>query len=442
MNKLIVVIITIHFSLFSIQCISQSCLPQGITFSTQAQIDSFPINYPNCTVIEGHVLIAGSDITNLNGLNALTSIWGNLLIGRYFEYSDTCNPVLSSLAGLGNVTSVGGDLSIDCNYVLTTLVGLESLTSIGGTIQIRSNDSLSSLVGLDNITSMERLWIESNNSLTSLEGLDNLNSVAAGLIIAYNDGLTSLSGLDSVTTVGWILSIYSNNALTSLAELHKIDSLGGLLNIQHNDALTSLAGLDNITSVEGLWIESNDALTSLEGLDNLKSVGGNITIKHNDGLTSLAGIDYIDANTISSLYIFGNDLLSTCDVQSICEYLVAPNGTVDIHDNATGCNSQDEVEESCEIVSVGEVSLSDKITIHPNPFFSSTIIEFEIERADNVKITVHNQYGLLIESIYMGNLQPGKNKHIWDASGLSNGIYFIQIKTGLEITNRKVIKVK
>ncbi len=48
---------------------AQSCLPQGITFSTQNQIDSFPINYPNCTVIEGEVTIGtyggSSIITNV-----------------------------------------------------------------------------------------------------------------------------------------------------------------------------------------------------------------------------------------------------------------------------------------------------------------------------------------------------------------------------------------
>ncbi len=36
-----------------------SCLPDGITFSTQAEIDSFQTNYPNCTEIHGDVGING-----------------------------------------------------------------------------------------------------------------------------------------------------------------------------------------------------------------------------------------------------------------------------------------------------------------------------------------------------------------------------------------------
>ena len=59
----------------------QACLPDGITFSTQEQIDNFQTNYPNCSEIEGSVAISGDDITNLNGLNVLTSIGGDLMIG-------------------------------------------------------------------------------------------------------------------------------------------------------------------------------------------------------------------------------------------------------------------------------------------------------------------------------------------------------------------------
>lgn len=59
------------------QC-SQACLPQGITFSTQEQIDNFQTNYPDCTEIEGDVIIEGDEITNLDGLNVLNLIGGFL----------------------------------------------------------------------------------------------------------------------------------------------------------------------------------------------------------------------------------------------------------------------------------------------------------------------------------------------------------------------------
>jgi len=55
---------------------AQPCLPEGITFSNQAEIDNFQTNHPDCTEIEGGVLIEGNDITNLNGLNVLESVDG------------------------------------------------------------------------------------------------------------------------------------------------------------------------------------------------------------------------------------------------------------------------------------------------------------------------------------------------------------------------------
>ena len=74
------------------------CLPEGITFTTQEQIDNFQNNYPGCTEIEGDVYIgdwmSGSSITNLNALGILTSVDGSLHIGH--------NPSLTSLIGLDN----------------------------------------------------------------------------------------------------------------------------------------------------------------------------------------------------------------------------------------------------------------------------------------------------------------------------------------------------
>lgn len=76
MNKLN--IFTFALILYCGAVSAQPCLPNGITFNTQTQIDSFQINFPNCTEIEGDVLIEGNEITNLDSLDVLTSVYGNL----------------------------------------------------------------------------------------------------------------------------------------------------------------------------------------------------------------------------------------------------------------------------------------------------------------------------------------------------------------------------
>ncbi len=89
MKKLTLIIGFVLSQLFLFAQTEDSCLPEGITFTTQEEIDNFQTNYPNCTEIEGDVLIGGwngSNITNLNGLNVLTSIGGNLeILGNFFS---------------------------------------------------------------------------------------------------------------------------------------------------------------------------------------------------------------------------------------------------------------------------------------------------------------------------------------------------------------------
>ncbi len=78
MKNLAIALLSIYFSLFTIHSFSQPCLPSGITFSTQEEIDNFQSNYPYCTEIEGDVIIEGNDVTNLYGLSVLTAIGGFL----------------------------------------------------------------------------------------------------------------------------------------------------------------------------------------------------------------------------------------------------------------------------------------------------------------------------------------------------------------------------
>ncbi|MCD4729981.1 MAG: hypothetical protein K8R74_05245, partial [Bacteroidales bacterium] len=184
---------------------STSCLPEGITFTTQEEIDNFQVNHPYCTEIEGDLIISGADIINLNGLNVMTS--------------------------------VGGDLNILDNYALTNLTGLENLTSIIGNLKIGSEYEYNG-----------------NFSLTSLSGLDNLTTIGDSLKIGYNDALTGLSGLENLVSIGGGLIVEKSNALISMTGLGNLVSVGGNCIIAANQTLTSLSGLDNLDVIGGnLW---------------------------------------------------------------------------------------------------------------------------------------------------------------------------------------------
>jgi hypothetical protein len=189
MKKLCALIICLNLTF---QGISQSCLPEGITFTTQGQIDSFQVNYPGCTKILGFVKIDGDNsITDLNGLSSITYIYESLdVVG---------NPALTSLTGLDNVEVIGGYLNIAANPALTSLEGLHNLHSIGihsddNYLSIVSNNELINLAGFENLTTLGisgYITINNNFSLTSLEGINNISPGSIhGLSIFMNDLLS------------------------------------------------------------------------------------------------------------------------------------------------------------------------------------------------------------------------------------------------------------
>ena len=170
---------------------AQSCLPEGINFTTQNQIDSFQFNYPGCSEIDGDVLIGhffgNYDIINLEGLNVLTRIGGELLIYR-------CHS-LHSLSGLGNLDSIGNNFEIKDNKLLLDLIGLNKLQFIGGNFDVRENKKLIDFSGLGDIPIIGGdLIIYENQDLTSLLALGNLSFITNDLtILLINQSTIQLS---------------------------------------------------------------------------------------------------------------------------------------------------------------------------------------------------------------------------------------------------------
>ncbi len=357
------------------------CLPYGnYYFYSQAEIDNFDTNYPGCNDLAGFVLIG---IYNSNGI--------------------------SNLYGLSTVTGISGNLYIFSTSLLTSLSGLDNITSISGNL----------LIGSD------IFFFNGNAGLTSLTGLGNLDTVGGSLTIADNDVLTNLTGLNNLTYIGGGLKIGANG-----------DGVAG-----GNPLLANLNGLENLASIEGqLFILYNPSLSSLEGLNSLTSIGGNLIIYKNDTLSSLTGLDNIDAGSIDSLYINNNFSLAECETQSICDYLVSPNGTIEIQNNAPGCNSQQEVENACW-TSIDERSYDDKLMIYPNPVSNLITIEFELKQPEIVTINIYNHLGQQVEFLEE-NKSAGQQQIEWNAEELSTGIYFCVLKTSEEIQTRKIIKIE
>ncbi|MBN1755451.1 T9SS type A sorting domain-containing protein [bacterium] len=82
---------------------------------------------------------------------------------------------------------------------------------------------------------------------------------------------------------------------------------------------------------------------------------------------------------------------------------------------------------------------------HPNPFNASTIIEYGIPVANDVKLTITNILGEDVRTLVNENQSAGHKKVAWDATDdtgnrVSTGIYFYKVKTeGFEAQKRMIL---
>jgi hypothetical protein len=198
------------------------CVPMSMTLSTQAEVDGFQATYGPCDQVLT-LYIEGADISNLDGLSAITEVGSSLYIQN--------NPVLDDIGGLSALTNVSRNLWIQNNSSLTGLNGFSELKGVSGLLAIFQNSALTSIDGLSNVSSVGgSLVIRDNAHLTDVDGLSALTSVAGSesadqrfLHIENNASLANLDGLSAVTSVGirdlgWAVILIENNEALSQCE--------------------------------------------------------------------------------------------------------------------------------------------------------------------------------------------------------------------------------
>lgn len=108
----------------------EACLPEGLLYPNQQEIDSFAANHPGCATILG----SNPKLKNLTALSGFHTMH-DILIAR--------NDSLSNLSGLEGITHIQDRLWIFENASLTSLEGLDHPVSIGGPVGIENNPGLS-----------------------------------------------------------------------------------------------------------------------------------------------------------------------------------------------------------------------------------------------------------------------------------------------------------
>src|SRR5690606_5699829 len=146
-----------------------------------------------------------------------------------------------------------------------------------------------------------------------------------------------------------------------------------------------------LTEIDGnLQIDNIDSLSNLSGLENLNQINGSLTLLFITNLTNIEAIRNLDSSTLTLLQIGGNNQLSQCNVESVCNYLSIPVNNANISTNSVGCNTRQEVEDAC-LLSNENYHLSE-LKIYPTPtngtFEISGLKEGTIEIVDSQGRTV------------------------------------------------------
>ncbi len=409
---------------------AQTCLPAGITFSSQAAIDAFPVDFPACTTIAGTLTIQEASpgaIENLAGLSSIVSIGEALVINQ--------NTALTSLEGLANLRTIGGRLTISSNPNLENLKGLEQLDTIGSSLRIANNNDLSALTSFPNLHYLlQDLNIENNRSLNNLKGLDSLRQIDGQVNIVANSRMTSLDGLSQLQVVGGIFQIYNNPVLQSLTGLSALKSVGDDFILDENQRLPTLQGLEALESVGGfLQIVNHRILNNLMGLRELRQISGLLQVYNNPVLSSLSGLDSIDHTSINSLALLTNRNLAECSIKSVCDYLADEDKIYAIKGNDASCNTREQILTACDRQGQNsQPGRSTDILLFPNPTKGNVSIKGR--NIEGAKVVVFDTAGRKISTRLV-------TQQALDIGELAVGYYRLRIFHGDRVFNKSLMKI-
>jgi len=183
--------------------------------------------------------------------------------------------------------------------------------------------------------------------------------------------------------------------------------------------------------IEGNLTISGSDIINLNPLLIVDSIGGILSVHDNHILASLSGLENINPNSINQLEIYSNDLLSLCNIENICTYLTNPDAAVNIHDNSTGCNTEVELRDSCNLLSVHTFLYDGNLLILPNPGNSSVTIRTK-DGEYIEELVLYNQCGQMV-------LKEQPNDGEFILYKLKPGLFILEVTTRDWIVRKKLL---
>ena len=145
------------------------------------------------------------------------------------------------------------------------------------------------------------------------------------------------------------------------------------------------------------------------------------------------------------LIAIGFAVSANCYAQSDTLLIKLKNGTVE----KIAVSQIKKVQFENVTSAVEDAALNNSLQVkgnYPNPFEEKTNIEFEIESAGEVQITIYDSKGNQIQTLECNDCHAGKNTLQWngiDKAGnkASSGVYYYEVRYGKEVLSKKMIVI-
>jgi hypothetical protein len=135
-------------------------------------------------------------------------------------------------------------------------------------------------------------------------------------------------------------------------------------------------------------------------------------------------------------------MLCKCNVLSICLFLDRPFGWETIESNAVGCNSIEEVQDSCGWVSIEEIGLSKSFDIYPNPSSGEIHLRYMISDMRYSIFELYSIQGIKVRTLLEQVQQTGEHVLTFDISDLPAGMYFVRMQMGKQVETAKFVLLR
>lgn len=304
----------------------------------------------------------------------------------------------------------GGALTLLCQFD-TSVRGLHIL---GDYLYSAGNNGVSKI----NISNAS---LAHTYTFTGMSFLNDVTSNDLDSIFVSDTGTGKIFGINTVT-----------NALFTLVS--GISAPNGLLYDKTSRRL-------QVCSWSGNWIKSIDFNNNLS-ISTLATT----TFSSLDGLT-------VDK--------FGNIFVSSWSTNSVYMYRTFPSQPILVQSGFTSpadifCNKEQHVlvvpnfdGNTIDYIDLTSVGISQdhkkKVNLlnnYPNPFNPTTTISYELDKANNIKLTVYNAKGELVKMLVNDMKSAGNYSEKFDASMFDSGVYFYKLEINGRCITKKMILLK